>query len=189
MPARRRPEARLRRGAVVAIGLSVAAAVAGCGASNAATPGATASAGFAAYTACLRANGVNLPARTAFPSRSPRPAGAARPSGSPGDRPGLGPGGFGGAGGFGLGDQPPPGVDQSTWDRAMKACTAQRPNPGPSGRNNSAFVAYRNCLADHGVSASADPLRSGDPAVAAALRICAPLRPSGRPTATPSPPA
>jgi hypothetical protein len=109
-----------------------------------------------------------------------RPSGA-RPSGSA--RPG-GPGG-----GFGFGDQPPAGVDQATWDKAQRACASLRPSGNPQrNRDNGAATAYRNCLADHGVTASGgfDQLDSGDPKVAAAMQACAALRPSNRPSPAPS---
>jgi hypothetical protein len=71
---------------------------------------------------------------------------------------------------------------------------------GNGGANNSALVAYRNCLTEHGVTfPSGGPraagggggfagLNTADPKVAAALTACEPLRPTGgapRPTTTP----
>ena len=126
---------------------------------------------------CLRQHGVNVTMPTGRPS-------GARPSGRPsGVRP-SGRAGGGGGGGF-LGNQPPSGVDQQTWDAAQQACASLRPSFGPGGRgaNNSALAAYRNCLRDHGVTASGplNDLSSADPKVAAALQACAPLRPTAAP--------
>jgi hypothetical protein len=117
-----------------------------------------------------------------------------RPSGFPTVRPsgsGRGGGGFpgGGPGGGGFfGSQAPPGVDQSTWDKAQKACAKLRPTGIPQ-RDNGALTAYRNCLADHGVTVSGpvNDLSTSDPKVAAALKACEALRPTGRPSPAPSP--
>src|SRR5436190_3580790 len=109
--------------AVAAVGLVSLAVACGSGA-NATTP--TAQTGFAAYTACLSQHGVTLPSNNGFasgrPSRSPRPSGSPfpRPSGSNFGRGGGGGGGFGG----GFGDQPPAGVDQATWEKALQACAS-----------------------------------------------------------------
>ena len=189
---------RMRVGASVLIALAVGALAVACsGGSGTPSPAANAqnsAGGFAAYTACLAQNGVTLPSRGAgfgngggqFRSGQPRP------SRSPGET--RGPGGFGG-GGFGgggfLGTQAPAGVDQATWDKAMKACNGLRPTAGPSGGagNNSQFAAYRNCLAQHGVNITAGPINTADPTIAAADKICAPLRPSARPRPSGTPPA
>jgi hypothetical protein len=136
--------------------------------------------GFAAYTDCLRRNGVTLP--TAFP-RGNRPSG--RPTARPTNRPTVRPSGGnrGGGSGSGFGNQPPAGVDAQTWQKAQQACSSLRPTGNPQNRNNGAFTAYRNCLADHGVTMSSGPgqLDSNDPKVAAALKTCEPLRPTARP--------
>ncbi|GAA1795288.1 hypothetical protein GCM10009835_11670 [Planosporangium flavigriseum] len=134
-----------------------------------------------AYTTCLSQHGVTLP------SRGPRPSGRPTdwPSGRPTARPSDGAGGR-----FGFGNQPPPGVDATTWQNAQQACASLRPGGGPrnGGNRNGAFTAYRNCLADHGVTMSGGPngLDTGDPKVAAAMKVCEPLRPSTRPTPRPS---
>jgi hypothetical protein len=105
----------------------------------------------------------------------------------PSERPTVRPSDGFGRGGRGalLGDQPPAGVDQATWDKARAACASLRPSGRPSGfgGNNTAFAAYRNCLSEHGVSPSTGPnqLNTADPQVAAAMKVCAPLRPSPRP--------
>jgi hypothetical protein len=138
------------------------------------------------YFTCLRDNGVNLPQASRGPRGSFSPG--QRPSGFPSARPSGGTdNGRGNGGGF-FGSQAPPGVDQSTWNKAQKACAALRPSFGP-GRDNGAFMAYRNCLADHGVTMSGSPndLSTTDPKVAAAMQACAALRPSGRPNPAPSP--
>jgi hypothetical protein len=161
--------------------VAIVSLVTACGSSSPSTPAAAATtpggAGqqFAAYTQCLQRNGVTLATRGPRPSGatfSPRP----RPSGSRG----FG-GGFGGGGFFGT--QAPPGVDPATWQKAIQACASVRPSIGAGG-NNSALVAYRNCLSNHGVTFNpGQPMNTADPKIAAALQTCAPLRP-GRPTAT-----
>jgi hypothetical protein len=187
---------RMRWAAGLLGAVAVAGLTAACGGSSG-TPAAAASPSgntFAAYTQCLARNGVVLPSFSANPraSRSPRPSD--RPSGG-----GGGGGGFGG--GFLLGNQAPAGVDQATWDKAMQACASVRPSAGTGGANNSALVAYRNCLTEHGVTfPSGRPsgggaggfggLNTADPKVAAAMQACAPLRPTGgpgRPSPTPTP--
>src|SRR5436309_3676788 len=102
------------RAATAAVGLAaVAALLAGCtGSKSNPTPGAgAASPGFQAYVDCLRQHGVNVNVPSGRPS-GVRPSGV-RPSGvrPSGERP-SGRGGFPG----GFGNEPPPGVDQQTWD-------------------------------------------------------------------------
>ncbi len=176
---------RLRKratGAVLAVlavvaagGLAMACARGASGTPNAAPSG--------SYLDCLREHGVNLPQGVASGRSRPsglgpsgiRPSGVARSGGS-------------GAGGF-FGTQAPAGVDQSTWEKALQACAALRPSVNPSRLwDNGAAAAYRNCLAEHGVTVSGpiDQLDSSDPKVAAALQTCAPLRPSNRPSPAPS---
>jgi len=174
---------------VAALGV-LAAACGGSTPNATSTPGAQPSGnGFAAYTACLGQNGVTLPQTTRSPGagRSGRPS--ARPSGGGGQGGGFG-GGGGGFGGGGFGTQAPNGVNQATWDKAMKACESVRPTGGPNGgANNTAVTAYRNCLTEHGVTATAgtNRLNTADPTVAAAMTACAPLRPTGGPRPTPTP--
>jgi hypothetical protein len=175
---------------------SVAALAVACGgkATGSAGPAPSGQNAFQAYLTCLSQHGVTLPqgspSARADRSPGPRPSGG-RPSGPrpSGPRGSGGPGGgfgFGGPGGFGFGDQAPPGVDQDTWTKAQQACASLRPSQ--PARNNGALTAYRNCLADHGVTMSQGPgaLDSNDPKVAAALKACEPLRPSNLPTARPS---
>jgi hypothetical protein len=163
-----------------AVGLAMVGLVAGCGGTSGgpAAPASGAAGGFQAYADCLRQHGVTIAVPSGRPSG--RPSGV-RPSGDRSRVPG--------GGGFpGFGGEPPSGVDQATWEAAQQACASVRPSFGGGGGNNGAFTAYRNCLSDHGVTMSAGPgqLNSADPKVAAALAACAPLRPSGRPSPTPS---
>jgi hypothetical protein len=163
-----------------AVGLGMVGLVAGCGGTSGgpAAPASGAAGGFQAYADCLRQHGVTIAVPSGRPSG--RPSGV-RPSGDRSRVPG--------GGGFpGFGGEPPSGVDQATWEAAQQACASVRPSFGGGGGNNGAFTAYRNCLSDHGVTMSAGPgqLNSADPKVAAALAACAPLRPSGRPSPTPS---
>lgn len=178
------------------VAVSVLAACGG-GSSKSTASGSTASGstnranGLAAYTSCLSQHGVTLPS---FSARG-RPSGGAsdRPSGRTSGRPTRSPGTGGGFGGGGFGgdaNNPPQGVDAATWKAALTACESVRPTFN-GGQNNSAFTAYRNCLSDHGVTMSTGPngMPTSDPKVAAALKTCAPLRPTqgGRPTTAPSP--
>jgi len=174
----------LAAGLVAAVGL-----LAGCGGRTgpSSAPAAAPSAGVQAYVDCLRQHGVTITLPSGRPTARPsgvRPSGV-RPSGvrPSGVRP-SGRGFGGGGGGFpGFGNEPPSGVDQQTWDAAQQACAAVRPSFGPRA-GGSAMTAYRNCLRDHGVTASGDPrqLSTADPKVAAALQACAPLLPTARPS-------
>jgi hypothetical protein len=177
----------MRWGAVALTAAAVAVSLAACGGSgkgggNGATPSGGARGAFQAYTNCLSQHGVNVPQASRGPRGSTRPS--ARPSGFPTARPSGGNGGNR----FGFGDQPPAGVDPTTWANAQQACATLRPSAGPQ-RDNGAITAYRNCLADHGVTLNGGPdqLNTADPKVASAMQICEPLRPTGRPTGRPSP--
>jgi len=164
-------------GAAIASAM-VVGLLAGCGGGGtpSATPASAGGAGgraaFQAYADCLRQHGVTITVPSGRARPSDRPSGV-RPSGR----------GFGGGGGFGgFGPSAPPGVDQGTWDAAQQACASLRPSFG-RGAGGSAFQAYRSCLRDHGVRPSNGPdLNSADPAVAAAMATCAPLRPTPRPS-------
>src|SRR5689334_23373053 len=123
----------MRVAALLLLVLATAGSVAACAsssksiASGGSTPASSRN-GFAAYTDCLRKNGVALPS-----GRASRPT--ARPTARPS-------GGF--RGGFGFGNQPPAGVDPQTWQKAQQACQALRPTAGPGGaggRNSGAFTA------------------------------------------------
>jgi hypothetical protein len=175
----------LLAGAATAV-LGAACGSAGDGASATASGGG--SDALTAYRTCLRQQGIDVstiptaiptarPSGSAFPRRSgtpqpradrsafPRPSGTAFPSGRPG---------FGG--GF-----RPPGVDEQTWQKAQQACRSTLPSGGAfprgggAGRAGGSGGAYANCLADHGVSATASP---SDADRAAAEKACAVLSPS-----------
>jgi hypothetical protein len=199
---------RRRIAGMVVTASALAAFAAGCGAAETPTSSNPAAgggqAGFQAYIECLGQHGVKLPQRTARPSGQPN----TRPSGGFGGGQGGGQGGggfgggqgggFGGGRGFGggfFGDQPPAGVDEATWKAAQEACASVRPTAGPGGfggqRDNGAFMAWRNCLNDHGVSMSAAPnqLSTADPKVVAAMKACEPLRPTFAPGNRPRPTA
>jgi hypothetical protein len=221
---------RTRVALVVPSVLLAVASVAGCGGSSSkastAAPAATGTPaaagttsgaaaaganGFAAYTACLKKNGVTLPTGRPGGGFGARPSGAARGSRVPG-------GGFGGL-----------NATSGPTAAAVKACASVRPTGGfgggaGGGANASAIAsqlaAYRGCLSDHGVTlptaaprpttsaaagASGAPrrgaggfggigaLNTADPKTAAAVKACAPLRPTfaagaggARTTPTPS---
>jgi len=176
----------------ISVSVGSAAAVAGllaaCGGSTAAsnaaasTPTAGAS-GNAAYLACLQQHGVTPPSGFA----GGRPTGA-RPTGA---RPS---GGFGGGGGFG-------GQSQSPQQQAAaQACASVRPSGGFGGGGGTQLTAFRNCMTQQGVPVptarpTAAPtstssaarylngLNPSDPKVAAALKVCEALLPSGSPGA------
>jgi hypothetical protein len=174
--------------AAAAVGLASVGvfAVACGGSSGTGTPGnaggGAANSAFQAYLSCLSRNGVTITPPSGrpggFPSGRPRafPSGP-RASGVPGDNGGPGGGGF---------LQKPAGVDDAIWQQAQTACASVRPSFGPGGgQNNTALRAYRDCLSNHGVTASAGPaeLNTADPKVAAAEKACAALRPSTGPGA------
>jgi hypothetical protein len=98
------------------------------------------SAAFTKYAACLKKNGVDLPA------------------GGPGGAPGTGNGPPSTDGG-GNGAAPPgAGGDSAKFQKAQKACASLRPagaNGGfPGGANGAATAAFRNCLKINGVKDS-----------------------------------
>ncbi|MEU6246687.1 hypothetical protein [Glycomyces sp. NPDC047010] len=93
---------------------------------------------FAAYTACLEEQGVDLPDDwSPFGEGGGMPGGGdgGMPSGMPTDMPTDMPtgdmpsGGFGGGGGFG-GFAAPDGVDEDDWTTATEACAAELPQGG-----------------------------------------------------------
>ncbi len=174
--------------------------VAACGAESEQQTPSTAT-GFNAYLSCMAEHGVTIAMPSGGPGQggggtgnrpsfdpSNRPSSGVRPSGDPSFRPGGGGGGFGGGG---FGNQRPEGVDEQTWTQAQEACSSVLPTggpggpggPGAGGTNDSALTAYRNCLADRGVTMNggADQLNTAEPAVAAAMTACAPLRPDTTP--------
>ena len=172
----------------------MAIVAAGCGSPSEA-PAAAGQGGFEVYIACLAENGVTLAQNGAGAGqRTPGAFPSGAPSGRPSGRPSGAPGGPGGGFGGGFGSQAPDGVDQATWKSAQAACESVRPTAGPdgglggNGANDSALAAYRNCLSEHGVTASTPPdqLDNTDPTVAAAMTACAVLRPDTQPTPAPS---
>jgi hypothetical protein len=185
---------RRRVGGVALAFAAVAAFAAGCGGGS--KDGDTSAAAPAAsdYFTCLQNNGVNIQPNngsgrpSGFPSG--RPSGFPRPTDRPSGEASRFPGGGGFPGGGFLGSNPPSGVSQEAWDKARKACASLQPSFGGNrSRNpNGANAAYRNCLTDHGVTASGpiDTLSTADPKVAAAIKACAPLAPNANPTPAPS---
>ncbi|HEU5356452.1 MAG TPA: hypothetical protein VFU65_18395 [Actinocrinis sp.] len=193
----------------IAATATAAGVLAACGGSTGASPAAaskpTSAAssssgtnGNSAYLDCLRQHGANIP--TAFPSRN-------RPTDRPtGVRPSGGFGGFGGAGGGGFFGQ----SQSPQLQAAMQACVSVRPTGGfggfGAGRGGTQLVAFRNCMAQQGVTIPttrptafptaqssanrADRYLGGldpnDPKVAAALKICSPLLPTARPSGAPT---
>jgi len=97
------------------------------------------SAAFTKYAACLKKNGVDLPA------------------GGPGGAPGTGNGPPSTDGGAGAAP-PVPGGDNSTFQKAQTACASLRPAganggfPGAGGAGSAATAAFRNCLKINGVT-------------------------------------
>jgi hypothetical protein len=181
---------RRRLGGVALAFAAVAAFAAGCGGGGKSGGGTGAQPAATDYVTCLRNNGVTLPQFN--PSSRPSGFPTARPSGAPRPtaRPSGGAGRFPGGGGGFFGSAAPSGVPQETWDKARKACAALQPSFG-AGRNrnpNGANAAYRNCLSDHGVTMSGPvgSLSTADPKVAAAVKACAPLAPTGNPVPAPS---
>lgn len=169
-----------------ALALAAAAIFATACGSSGSTPPATAGgpSGGTDYVSCLSNNGVNVPQTN--PSNRPSGRGSGRPTAFPTGQPRpSGSGGFRGGGGFG-GTAAPDGVDQATWEKAQKACESLRPTAFPGGGNGGGGrdAAYRNCLTEHGVTASGpvDQLDTTDAKVAAAVTACAPLKPSPRPS-------
>jgi hypothetical protein len=176
---------RVRPGAAAA-GLFVAfVLVAACsrgGKTTATNPSPGPRGQFQAYVDCMRAHGVPLTVPSGRPSGL-GPSDRVRPSDGIRPSDGARPSNRGGPPGFPFpGGAPPSGVDQATFDKAQQACASLRPSGGPGGRNqegrNGAITAYRNCLRDHGVTDPRAEQASADPALAAALAACAPLRPS-----------
>jgi hypothetical protein len=193
---------RIFRAAGVTVALAaVAMGLAACGdkddGAGGTTPGGADGGGVQAYVSCLSEHGVtlNLPQGGnggGRPTDRPTPNPSRSPGGDNGPSGGLPGGGFPGGGGGLFGDQAPAGVDQSTWDAARKACESVQPTAGPGGPgggfDNSALTAYRNCLSDHGVTMSQGPnnLSTADPKVAAAVKACEALRPTGQPRPQPT---
>lgn len=182
---------RILHGGVLLASAAALLFSAGCGSSGGKTSAApsgsaSASGDFAAYAACLRQHGVNIP--TARPTARPTGRSTARPGG----------GFFGG------------GANQ----QALQACRSLAPQRGGGlgARGMQELQAYRSCLSDHGVTLptpspgmrSPDAQRSpgarrtpgggflgrfdtSDPKVAKAVRTCRPLLPTFSPHPRPTP--
>jgi hypothetical protein len=171
---------RILRGGVLLASATALLFSAACGSSGgkaAATPsGSSSSGGFAAYAACLRQHGVNIP--------------TARPSGRP----------SGGGGFFGGG-----GANQEA-RQACQSLMPRGGGRFGGGRGMQELQAFRSCLSDHGVKlptptpgaprtpgARRTPgggmfggLDTADPKIAKAFKTCRPLLPSFSPRATPT---
>jgi hypothetical protein len=118
------------------------------------------SAAFTKYAACLKQNGVNLPARGS------------------GGAPGAGSGPPSTNGGNG-GPPPGQGAGNPKFQKAQAACASLRPAGagrgfGGQGGNSAANAAYRNCLQLKGVTASTSRTSA---TFKRALTACASLRP------------
>jgi hypothetical protein len=119
------------------------------------------SAAFTKYTACLKENGVTLPARGA------------------GGAPGAGTGPTSTNGGNG-GAQPGQGAGNSKFQKARAACASLRPAgasrgfAGGQGGNSTANAAFRNCLKIQGVTAGTSRTSAE---FKKAMTACASLRP------------
>ncbi|MEU6430188.1 hypothetical protein ABZ860_30220 [Microbispora sp. NPDC046973] len=169
--------------AVAAAALAVTVTGCGGGDGTAATTTTQAAAGGgssadprAAFTECLRKNGVTLP--------SGRPSGrpSARPTGRPTARP------SGGFGGFRSMDP--------AMSKAFEACRSLMPQGGRGGfggrrgADPQAMQAFRTCMKDNGAELPADGrvrgLATADPEVAKAYDKCKVLLPAPAPAATPT---
>ena len=180
----------MRRTAGLVLVAAALAVLTACGGGAGGKPAASSSSNanaLEAYTTCLSQNGIKLPSFARLSGRpSARPSGEPRSSRSPGS--GFGAGGFGTGGILGDENNPPQGVDAATWKAALTACASKRPTFSGGNQNNSAFAAYRNCLQDHGVTLNpGSALRTADPKAAAALKTCAPLRPTPNGSSSASP--
>jgi hypothetical protein len=188
---------------LLAVGASLI--LAGCGGGSAAssttsaststTGASTANGSQADLRACLKKEGIDLPAGFGGGGQGGPPSGASGASGTPGSFP---PGGTRGS--------LPGGVDQDKFRQAIQKCGGNR-NGFPGGRGNAqAFTAYLSCLSDHGVtvptSTSTSTSTSGsvgrpggpgalnavrnDPKFAAANKTCQALLPTAGSTTSTS---
>lgn len=176
---------------LLVVGFALAVAATACGGSGKASPTPVAAADgttttlepSAAYTACLRQHGVNVPDRA---PRTDSTGGSTPPSsGPPGSRP--------------PGSRPsttlPAGVDAAAFQAARDACQSLMPGPGTNGpgAQSGAFEAYSSCLKDHGVTlpdgGGFNGVNRDDPKFKAADTICAPLRPTPSSSSTSVAPA
>lgn len=172
----------------------LAVALYGCGSAAAKLSGTSSTStksSFAAYSACLKAHGVNLPAN--FRPRSASTPGSV-PSGSftPGSVP---------SGSFPRGSLPS-GVNATKFRAARAACQSKLPkgafagrfgSGGPRGLSN--LQAYESCLTSNGVTLSGTGYRAlaslnrSDPTVQAAIKTCQPLLQAATTTTTTTAPS
>lgn len=164
-------------GAVLLLGFAAA-----CGSSE--EPAATSDTGtnpMAAYTACLKEQGIDIGEGFGPGGGGTRPSG--RPSGMPTDRPTAMPSGGPGGGFPGGGMNLPEGVSAEDFQKAQQACADKMPSgfggrPG-GGRGSGNDAAYTNCLTENGVQlAQGQQPDASDPTVAKAMEACAVLRPN-----------
>ncbi|MEW9532479.1 hypothetical protein [Microbispora sp. NPDC049125] len=172
--------------------VALAVSITGCGGGDTSASGAggtpTAGTGSgaggdsrAAFTECLRKNGVTMPTGRPTGRPSGRPGGwpSGRPSAWPSGRPSRGPGGF-----------PSPSGEMG---KAFEACRSLMPQ-GAFGRGNgrgadpNALQAFRTCMKDNGAElaqgAGMRDIDRGDPKVAKALEKCRVLLPASTPAPT-----
>ncbi|WP_422734897.1 hypothetical protein ACN26Y_04695 [Micromonospora sp. WMMD558] len=120
----------------MAVGTALLALAAGCGGEPAAEqsePTQPASGGLAAYAACLREQGIDVPED--LPSARPGRSGQADRTARPTTRPTARPSGQPGEGNRQGGQEAlrPADVDDATWARAQQACEDSRPQGGRRG--------------------------------------------------------
>jgi hypothetical protein len=161
-----------RWGMIVApVLLAVVLAACGGGSTSAAKAASTTTTGrstatIAAYRACLKQHGVDLPARPAAQGADGAP-GSSVPTGS-----------------ARRGFRNPTPAQQ----KAFQACASLAPAGGFGGRtgaNRAAFTAYRSCLSDHGVDMTqstggpaGNQAYRNDPKFADANKVCSALLPA-----------
>ncbi|WP_431880105.1 hypothetical protein [Micromonospora marina] len=117
----------------MAVGAALLALAAGCGdkpAAEQSQPTQPPSGGLAAYAACLREQGIDVPEElpSARPGRSGQADRSARPTTRPSGQPGDGNRQGGGAEAL-----RPADVDDATWANAQQACEGSRPQGGRRG--------------------------------------------------------
>lgn len=182
---------------MVALSLAVTVLAVGCssGAGDVRAAGSTSTteaAGgdtFAAFAACMRERGVDLPAEARGGQAANHGAGDAggpADDGATGQEDATAGGEEGDDGGgpahAGGNDAPlPPGVDRATYDAARQACESKLPARNRGDANGSAYRAYLSCLRDNGLSVpTTEPGRRpsidrSDPKFAAADETCSVL--------------
>ncbi len=172
---------------VCALAVVLAAELTSCGGSaKANSTASSSSSSFAAYSNCMKAHGVTLPANFAN-----RPRIGSSPTGSF-------PTGSSPTGSFPTGSFPTPrlpaGVSASKYRAANTACRSKLPSGRFGGHPNSGelsrFAAFSSCLSSNGVKLNGTGpnalanLNRNDPTVQAALKTCSPILQSGSTTTT-----